>query len=231
MADARAIATARLLSARATARRGLLASATATVAIAVATVCALLAWLVVAVQRAGDAAPPGVPQDEVDAQVEDGVIALVSAAPALVLLVVIVAATAAAQLARLLAAAREQETANLRARGLSRGQASTANGIESAAVGVMGAIGGVAFAVGRDHEQRAAGGAQAVLVQRLQRTDGRAGKGGGAQPGNAFGIAGLRGVDDEHVAAERTGRRNGPIGDRTETHWRTLAGSGGVHQT
>ena len=84
MADARAIATARLLSARATARRGLLASATATVAIAVATVCALLAWLVVAVQRAGDAAPPGVPQDEVDAQVEDGVIALVSAAPALV---------------------------------------------------------------------------------------------------------------------------------------------------
>ena len=146
MADARAIATARLLSARATARRGLLASATATVAIAVATVCALLAWLVVAVQRAGDAAPPGVPQDEVDAQVEDGVIALVSAAPALVLLVVIVAATAAAQLARLLAAAREQETANLRARGLSRGQASTANGIESAAVGVMGAIGGVALA-------------------------------------------------------------------------------------
>ena len=146
MADARAIATARLLSARATARRGLLASATATVAIAVATVCALLAWLVVAVQRAGDAAPPGVPQDEVDAQVEDGVIALVSAAPALVLLVVIVAATAAAQLARLLAAAREQETANLRARGLSRGQASTANGIESAAVGVVGAIGGVALA-------------------------------------------------------------------------------------
>ena len=146
MADARAIATARLLRARATARRGLLASATATVAIAVATVCALLAWLVVAVQRAGDAAPPGVPQDEVDAQVEDGVIALVSAAPALVLLVVIVAATAAAQLARLLAAAREQETANLRARGLSRGQASTANGIESAAVGVMGAIVGVALA-------------------------------------------------------------------------------------
>ena len=146
MADARAIVTARLLRARATARRGLLASATATVAIAVATVCALLAWLVVAVQQAGDAAPPGVPPDELDAQVEDGVLALVSAAPALVLLVVIVAATAAAQLSRLLAAAREQETANLRARGLSRGQSSTANAIESAAVGVVGAIVGVALA-------------------------------------------------------------------------------------
>jgi hypothetical protein len=146
MARARAIATARLLRARASARRGLLASASATVAIAVATVCALLAWLVVAVQQAGDAAPPGVAQREVAAQVESGVVALVSAAPALVLVVVILAATAAAQLARLLAAAREQETAKLRARGLSRGQSSIANAIESAAVGVAGAIVGVALA-------------------------------------------------------------------------------------
>lgn len=146
MADARAVATARLLRARASARRGLLASATATVAVAVATVCALLAWLVAEIGRAGDAAPPGVPQDQVAAQVEAGVIALISAAPALVLLVVILAATAAAQLARLLAAAREQETANLRARGLSRRQAALANTIEVAAVGVVGAITGIVLA-------------------------------------------------------------------------------------
>lgn len=147
MAHARAVPTARLLRARASARRGLLASATATVAVAVATVCTLLAWLAAEVGRAGDAAPPGVPHDEVAAQVDAGVIALVSAAPALVLLVVILAATAAAQLARLLAAAREQETANLRARGLSRRQAAVANALEAAAVGVLGAAVGVALAV------------------------------------------------------------------------------------
>lgn len=146
MAHARAVATARLLGGRASARRGLLASATATIAVAVATVCALLAWLVVEIGRAGDAAPPGVPQDQVDAQVEAGVIALVSASPALVLLVVILAATAAAQLERLLAAAREQETANLRARGLSRRQATLANAIEAAAVGIVGAITGIVLA-------------------------------------------------------------------------------------
>lgn len=146
MAHARAVATGRLLRARASARRGLLASATATVGVAVATVCALLAWLVGEIRRAGDAAPPGVPQDQVAAQIDAGVTALVSAAPALVLLVVILAATAAAQLARLLAAAREQETANLRARGLSRRQATVANAIEAAAVGAVGAIVGIALA-------------------------------------------------------------------------------------
>lgn len=147
MAHARAVPTARLLRARASARRGLLASATATVAVAVATVCTLLAWLAAEVGRAEDAAPPGVPHDEVAAQVDAGVIALVSAAPALVLLVVILAATAAAQLARLLAAAREQETANLRARGLSRRQATVANALEAAAVGALGAAVGVVLAV------------------------------------------------------------------------------------
>jgi ABC-type lipoprotein release transport system permease subunit len=147
MAHARAVPTARLLRARASARRGLLASATATVGVAVATVCTLLAWLAAEVWRAGDAAPPGVPHDEVAAQVDAGVIALVSAAPALVLLVVILAATAAAQLARLLAAAREQETANLRARGLSRRQATVANALEAAAVGALGGAVGVVLAV------------------------------------------------------------------------------------
>ena len=146
MVDARALTTASLLGRRAVARRGLLVSATATVAVAVATVCTLAAWLLAAVTRAGDAAPPGVPPEEVAAQVEDGVIALISAAPALVLLVVILAGTAAAQLARLLAAAREQETANLRARGLSRRQATVGNAIEAAAVAVVGAAAGLAIA-------------------------------------------------------------------------------------
>ncbi|SFS13264.1 FtsX-like permease family protein [Microbacterium sp. cf046] len=146
MAHARALSTARLLRARASARRGLLASATATVSVAVATVVALLAWLTAEVGRAGDAAPPGVPEDEVAAQVADGVIALVSAAPALILLVVILAGTAAALLGRLLAAAREQETANVRARGLSRRQATVANAVESAAASSVGAIGGLALA-------------------------------------------------------------------------------------
>lgn len=147
MAHARAVSAASLLLARAGARRGLLASATATVAVAVATVCALLAWLVIEVDGAGDAAPPGAAADEVAEQVDRGVVALVSAAPALVLLVVILAATATAQLARLLSAAREQETEGVRARGLSRRQATTAAAIESSAIALVGAVAGLAISV------------------------------------------------------------------------------------
>ncbi|MCR2808567.1 MULTISPECIES: FtsX-like permease family protein [unclassified Microbacterium] len=143
----RALSTAGLLRSRAVARGGLLASAVATVTVAVATVCTLLAWLIVAVGMAGDAAPPGVPADEVAAQVDRGVLALVSAAPAPVLLVVIVAGTAAAQLARLLAAARGREAENLRARGLSRRQSAGAAAVEAAAVAVAGAGAGLALAV------------------------------------------------------------------------------------
>lgn len=146
MAHARALSTARLLRVRAGARRGLLASATATNAVAVATVCALLAWLVLRIDTAGDAAPPGVPDDEVAAQVAVGTTALISAAPALVLLVLMLAATAAAQLARLLAAAREQESTNLRARGLSRRQAWVTGAVEALALAAVGAVLGAALA-------------------------------------------------------------------------------------
>lgn len=140
MPHARALTTRSLLRARAGARTGLLVSTTATVAVAVATVCTLVAWLAIEVDRAGDAAPPGVPPEEVAAQVERGIVALVSAAPALVILVVMIAATAAAQLARLLAAAREDESATLRARGLSRGQASATSALESTLIAGVGAV-------------------------------------------------------------------------------------------
>jgi hypothetical protein len=143
MPQARALSTCSLLRARAGDRLGLLVSAAATVAVAVATVTALLAGLALDVARAGDAARPGVAEADVAELVDAGVVALVSAAPALVLLVVIIAATAAAQLARLLAAAREDESVTLRARGLSRGQATIADAVEAAVIAVVGAVAGL----------------------------------------------------------------------------------------
>ena len=177
MTAARALSTASLLRARASARRGLLASAIGTVAVAVATVCTLLALLVLESGSTADATSlngpspqtpgalthaPGLTEDELVAQVEEGVVALISAAPALVLLVVILAATAAAQLARLLAAAREQESGNARARGLSRGQATIADAFEAAVVALVGAVLGLAVATAVS--AAATGGASAATV-------------------------------------------------------------------
>ncbi|GAA1685536.1 FtsX-like permease family protein [Microbacterium lacus] len=148
---ARALSTGRLVRARAGARRGLLLTTTATLSVAVATVYAILASLTVAVERSGDAAPPGVPRDEVAAQVAAGVVALLSAAPALIVLVLLLASTAVLQLGRLLAAAREQDMANLRARGLSGRQATALGAIEAAAIAVtasvFGLVSGVALTV------------------------------------------------------------------------------------
>lgn len=147
MPDRRALSSARLLASRARARAGLLASAAATVAVAVATVCLLLATLAHAVATAGRSAPPGVGPQEVAAEVEVGAAALASAAPSLVILVALLAATAVAQLARLVAVAREQETSALRARGLSRVQASIADAFEGATVSVLGAGFGIGLGV------------------------------------------------------------------------------------
>jgi hypothetical protein len=143
----RALRTGRLVRVRALARKGLQLSTAATMSVAVGTVCAILASLAVAVERAGDAAPPGVPVDEVAAQVRAGVIALLSAAPALVVLVLLIAGTAVSQLGRLLAAAREQDTANLRARGLSARQATAMDAVEAAAVALVAAVLGLAVGV------------------------------------------------------------------------------------
>lgn len=148
MPDRRALSPARLLGLRAWARAGLLASAAAAVAVAVATVCLVLAWLGRAIALAGDPPPPGVSAEEVAEQVDVGAAALASAAPALVLMVAILAGTAVAQLARLVAAAREHETATIRARGLSRTQAWTTDAAEGAAVALAGAVLGVALAAG-----------------------------------------------------------------------------------
>lgn len=147
MPDRRAVSPARLLAVRARARAGLLASAAATVAVAIATVCLVLAWLARAVAGAGDPPPPGVPPEEVAAQVEAGATALASASPALVLLVVILAGTAVAQLAGLIAAAREHETAAIRARGFSRAQAWVTDAAEGVATAFAGAVAGVILAV------------------------------------------------------------------------------------
>ena len=147
MPDGRALSTARLLVARANARRGLLLSTTATVAVAVATVCALLGSLSRAVAAAAVASSLGVSAEEIAAQVDAGIAALAGAAPALVLLVTLLAATATAQLARLLAVAREYETANARARGLSAGQAARIDAVEAAGIAVVGALGGLAASV------------------------------------------------------------------------------------
>lgn len=148
MPDRRALSPARLLALRARARAGLLASAAATVAVAVATVCVVLAWLQSAVAAAGDPPPPGVPADDVADQVEAGAAALAAAAPALVLMVALLAGTAVAQLARLVAAAREHETATIRARGSSRAQAWTTDAAEAVVVALAGAVVGVALAAG-----------------------------------------------------------------------------------
>ncbi|WP_019181933.1 FtsX-like permease family protein, partial [Microbacterium yannicii] len=148
MPDRRALSPARLLAVRARARTGLLASAAATVAVAVATVCLVLAWLERAVAVAGDPPPPGVPAEEVDAQVAAGAEALASASPALVLLVALIAGTAVAQLAGLVAAAREHETATVRARGFSRAQAWVTDAVEAVAVSIVGTAAGVVLALG-----------------------------------------------------------------------------------
>jgi putative ABC transport system permease protein len=147
MPDRRAPSSARLLAVRSRARAGLLASAAATTAVAVTTVCLVLAWLQRAVAEAGDPPPPGVPAEEVEAQIASGSAALASAAPALVLLVALLAGTAVAQLAGLVAAAREHETATIRARGFSRPQAWVADAVEAVAVTLLGAVAGVALAL------------------------------------------------------------------------------------
>jgi hypothetical protein len=148
MPDRRSLSSARLLSTRARARAGLLVSATATVAVAISTVTLVLAWLARAVAAAGDPPPPGVAAEEVAAQAAQGAAALASAAPALVLLVVILAGTAVAQLARLVASAREHETATIRARGFSRAQSWATDAAEGAAVALAGLLIGVAAAAG-----------------------------------------------------------------------------------
>lgn len=137
---------ARLLLKRSAARTGLLVSAAATVAVAVATVCLVLAWLGNAVAVAGDPPPPGVDTAEVADQVAAGAAALASAAPALVVLVALLAGTAVAQLARLIAAAREHETATIRARGFSRAQAWTTDAAEGAVVALLGTAAGLMLA-------------------------------------------------------------------------------------
>jgi hypothetical protein len=146
MPDRRAVSSVRLLAARGRARAGLLASAAAAVAVAVATVCLLPATLARAVAAAGTPAPPGVEPDVVAAQVAEGAAALTSAVPALVILVALLAGTAVAQLARLVATAREQETAAVRARGLSGAQGWTADAVEGASIAVAGALMGVVLA-------------------------------------------------------------------------------------
>ncbi|MBD3942195.1 hypothetical protein IF188_10850 [Microbacterium sp. NEAU-LLC] len=143
-----AASAARLLLRRSSARTGLLASAAATVAVAVATVCLVLAWLSRAVSVAGDPPPPGVDPDEVADQVAAGAAALASASPALVVLVALLAGTAVAQLARLVAAAREHETATVRARGFSRAQAWTTDVAEGAVVALAGTVVGLVVAAG-----------------------------------------------------------------------------------
>ncbi|GAA5085407.1 hypothetical protein GCM10025760_04250 [Microbacterium yannicii] len=146
MPDRRALSSARLLRRRSGARAGLLASGAATVAVAVATVSVVLAWLARAVTVAGDPPPPGLAPDEVAEQVEAGGVALASATPALVLMVAILAGTAVAQLARLVAAAREHETSTVRARGFSRAQAWTADAAEGAVIGLAGVVVGAGAA-------------------------------------------------------------------------------------
>lgn len=146
MPDRRTPSSWRLLRIRAGARSGLLASAAATVSVAVVTVCVVLAWLARAVDAAGDASPPGASAEEVADQVDAGTAALASAAPALVLLVAILAATAIAQLARLIAAAREHETATIRARGFSRTQAWTTDAAEGGLVALAGVVAGLLLA-------------------------------------------------------------------------------------
>ena len=146
MPDRRALSSARLLWARARARSGLLSSAAATVAAAVATMCLVLAGLRRAVDTAGEPPPPGLTSEQVADLVGIGAAALASATPALVLLVALVAGTAMAQLARLVAAAREHETLAIRARGFSRAQAWGADAAEGVAVALVGAIIGVLVA-------------------------------------------------------------------------------------
>lgn len=148
MPDRRAVSSVRLLRRRAGARAGLLASAGATIAVAVATVSVVLAWLDRAAITAGDPPPPGVSAEAVAEQVDVGAAALAAGAPALVLMVAILAATAVAQLARLIAAAREHETTTIRARGFSRTQAWVTDAAEGVVVALAGTVLGVALAAG-----------------------------------------------------------------------------------
>ncbi|HET6302079.1 ABC transporter permease [Microbacterium sp.] len=135
-----------LWRARAVARVGLLASAAATVEVAVSTVCLVPAALARAAGEAGHPPPPGLSAEDVADQIALGATALATATPALVLLVAILAGTAIAQLARLIAAARDDETATIRARGLSWGQARLLDAGEALVVVVAGGIVGVALA-------------------------------------------------------------------------------------
>lgn len=140
------LTTGRLWRARARARGGLLASAAATVAVAVATVCLVTAALARAAGEAGHPPPPGLSAEDVADQIALGSTALATAAPALVLLVALLAGTAIAQLARLIAAARDDETATIRARGLSSGQARLLDAGEALVVVMAGGVVGIALA-------------------------------------------------------------------------------------
>ena len=146
MTQRRALSPGRQLLVRASTRLGLLSSAAATAAVAVTTVILVLAWLAHAVSVAGDPPPPGVSPADLADQVDSGAAALLSAAPALVLLVLILAATALAQLALLVSAAREHESATIRARGFSRPQAWTADAAEGLAVAAAGTAAGLLLA-------------------------------------------------------------------------------------
>jgi hypothetical protein len=142
------LTTIRLLRSRAVTRWALLASTAATIAVAVATIVGLLAVLARAIASAGEQPPPGISADALAEQIEIGMSALLSAAPAPLLLVVILASTATAQLGRLIASAREHETTTLRARGLSKAQAVRIDSGESVVVAAVGAVVGFALAAG-----------------------------------------------------------------------------------
>ena len=140
------LTTGRLWRARALARVGLLVSAAATVAVAVTTVCLVPAALARAAGEAGHPPPPGLSAEDVADQIALGTTALATAAPALVLLVAILAGTAIAQVARLIAAARDDETATIRARGLSAGQARLLDAGEALVVVLAGGVVGTGIA-------------------------------------------------------------------------------------
>ncbi|MDJ1115374.1 FtsX-like permease family protein [Microbacterium dauci] len=136
---------ARLFWARVRAQRGLLLSTAGTVAVAVATVGFTLSWLHDAATSTVDPGP-GADPELVVSQVADGARALEAAAPALVILIVLGGATAVAQLGRLVGIARAHEDATLRARGLSRGQATLLALVEGVVVVGAGALTGTVAA-------------------------------------------------------------------------------------
>jgi hypothetical protein len=151
--------TLRLLRRRSGARRALLATTAATIAVAVAGVCIVVGWLPTGADRARAAAGPGLSADDVSAQIAAGSASLASMGPALVVVVLLSAAAAAARLSGLRGASREAESAVLRARGLSRAQVLVMELREAAIIaGTGGAAGwvlglGVLIALGAGTER------------------------------------------------------------------------------